>query len=225
MESTVDKFDLRKHMQFGVECVKATWNDELGIWEVLFRDIKTGIQYQRSATIFISAVGGISLPRDIRFPGMEKFKGQIFHTARWDHTCDYKGKRMAVIGNGCSAAQVVPAIAKDAQSVKQYARSTQWYHDRPNRYFTSTEKWCNKYIPLWQRFQRLRLFLANDNLVATYLPGPAAVKLRETAEENARKYIKSNAPKKYHDILIPDFPLGKHTRTRHILKTILIEGV
>jgi cation diffusion facilitator CzcD-associated flavoprotein CzcO len=209
MESTVDKFDLRKHMQFGIECLTATWNEEKEIWNILFRDTKTNIQYLRKATIFISAVGGISLPRDIKFPGMEKFQGAIFHTARWDHTCDYRNKRMAVIGNGCSAAQVVPSLARDAKLVKQYARSAQWYHDRPNRYFTTGERWAMRYIPLWQRLQRLKLFLGNDNLVATYLPGPAATRLREAAEENARKYIRSKAPEKYQEILIPDFPLGK----------------
>lgn len=124
MESTVDKFDLRKHIQFGVECLKATWNEDKETWEILFWDVKTNVQYIHKAIIFISAVGSISLPRDIKFSGMEKFKGAIFHTACWDHTCNYRGKRIAMIGNGCSAAQVVPSIAKDAKLIKQYARST-----------------------------------------------------------------------------------------------------
>ncbi|GKZ51981.1 hypothetical protein AbraIFM66951_009012 [Aspergillus brasiliensis] len=207
MEDTVDKFELREHMQFGVECISASWNKD-GFWEVRLLDIITNTEYVRTATVFISAVGGISKPRDIRFPGMEKFQGDIMHTARWDTQFDYSGKRLAVIGNGCSAAQVVPAIAKKAGLVKQYARSAQWYHERPNREFTAFEKWCFKYIPLWERYLRLRLFLISDALVATYMPGAVAERLRAQAENRARKYICETAPKKYHKDLIPNFPLG-----------------
>ncbi|KAJ5823873.1 Pyridine nucleotide-disulfide oxidoreductase class-II [Penicillium robsamsonii] len=207
MEATVDKFDLRKHMQFGVECISASWNSQ-GFWEAQLLDIKTQVRYTRTATVFISAVGGISKPRDIKFPGMETFNGEVFHTARWKHEFDYHGKRLAVIGNGCSAAQVVPAIAKNAGSVKQYARSAQWYHERPNRKFTSFENWCMRNIPLWERYLRLRLFLSSDSLVATYLPGPAAENMRAKAERGARQYIYQTAPKKYHQILVPDFPLA-----------------
>lgn len=207
MEATVDKFDLRKHMHFGIECISASWNKE-GYWDVHLRDTQTGVEYTRSATVFISAVGGISKPRDTKFQGMEKFTGEIFHTARWNHKYDYRGKRLAVIGNGCSAAQVVPAVAQDAAFVKQYARSAQWYHERPNRNFTAFEKWCFRNVPLWARYLRLRLFLMSDSLVATYMPGPAAEKLRDKAEQKAREYIYSMAPRQYHEFLVPDFPLG-----------------
>lgn len=208
MEETVDKFALRKHMQFGVECTSASWNSQ-GFWEVNLLDTKTQVKYTRTSTIFISAVGGISKPREIKFTGMEKFSGKVFHTARWNHQFDYSGKRLAVIGNGCSAAQVVPAIAQKAGHVKQYARSAQWYHERPNRPFSSFEKWCLSNIPLWERYLRLRLFLTSDSLVATYLPGPAAEKVRAKAESGARQYIYQTAPKEYHKFLVPDFPLGK----------------
>lgn len=204
----MDKFKLRRHMYFGIECVSATWKENES-WDLRLRDLRTGMEYTRTCTVFISAVGGISKPRDIKFPGLENFKGEVFHTARWNHQFDHRGKRLAVIGNGCSAAQVVPAVAKDAGFVKQYARSAQWYHERPNRSFTSFEKWCFRYIPLWERYLRLRLFLANDGLVATYMPGAAAEKLRSQAEDRAREYIYSMAPRKYHSVLVPDFPLGK----------------
>jgi cation diffusion facilitator CzcD-associated flavoprotein CzcO len=50
---------------------------------------------------------------------MDKFKGAMFHTAHWDHSFDYTGKRMAVIGNGCSAAQVVPSVVNEVKYIKQ----------------------------------------------------------------------------------------------------------
>ena len=100
MEETVDKYDLRPHMRFEIECLGAKWHTDKGQWEVNLKDTRTKIEYSRYATILISAVGGISTPRDVKFPGMEKFKGEMFHTARWNHKYDYSGKRMAVIGNG-----------------------------------------------------------------------------------------------------------------------------
>lgn len=226
IEDTVDKFDLRKHMQFGIECKAATWNEEKAYWNITFRDLTTDVEYNRRATIFVSAVGGISYPRDTVFPGMDTYKGKIFHTARWDHSYDYKNKRVAVIGNGCSAAQVVPAIVRDVTSLTQFARSAQWYHDRPNRNFTSFEKWCFKWIPLWERLLRLRLFLANDDLVATYMAGPAATVLRLKAESQAKTYIMSKAPEKYHGTLIPEFPLGKSGRySTHMRVAVVLTAV
>ncbi|KAI1613810.1 monooxygenase [Exophiala viscosa] len=208
IDATVNKFDLRKHMHFSIECLGAKWNTKSSQWSVHFRDLLTNVEYTRTADIFISAVGGISYPRDVRFPGMEKFEGEMFHTARWNHNYDYTGKRMAVIGNGCSAAQVVPAVVDKVGYLKQYARSAQWYHERPNRNFTASEKWCFKYIPLWERYNRLSLFLQNDDLVATYMPGATATRKRAKVEDHAKKYIFATAPAKYHQILVPDFPLG-----------------
>jgi cation diffusion facilitator CzcD-associated flavoprotein CzcO len=118
MESTTDKFNLRSHMQFGVSCLGAKWISKTKTWEVYLQDM-TGKKFTKQASIFVSAVGGISEPRQVKFPGMEKFKGAIFHTAQWDHTFDYGGKRMAVIGNGCSAAQVVPNVVHKVKFLKQ----------------------------------------------------------------------------------------------------------
>ncbi|KAI1213736.1 monooxygenase [Annulohypoxylon truncatum] len=208
MNDTVDKFDLRKHIQTSVECTGAVWHDDLSKWEVNLKNNITGIEYTRFATMFISAVGAISFPRDVKFNGMENFKGPMFHTARWDHSVDYKNKRVAVIGNGCSAAQVVPALAKDAAFVKQYARSGQWFHARPNRDYTALDKAIFKYLPLRQRLLRLKIFLDADEETTTYFPTPRGLKMRAQVEEESRKYIKSIAPEKYWKSIIPNFPLG-----------------
>jgi cation diffusion facilitator CzcD-associated flavoprotein CzcO len=139
---------------------------------------------------------------------MENFKGAMFHTARWNHSVSYKNKRVAVIGNGCSAAQVVPTVAKHAAYVKQYARSGQWYHARPNRVFTEFEKLCFRWVPLWQRLLRLSIFIEADEETTTYFPTKKGLKARTAKEEESRAYIMSKTPKKYWDAIIPKFPLG-----------------
>src|SRR5262249_10274094 len=111
-------------------------------------------------------------------------------------------------GNGCSAAQVVPALAKKAAFVKQYARSAQWYHPKPNHVFTDFEKFLFRWLPLWQRLLRLRIFLDADEQTTTYIPSPRGVKARIAAEEESKKYIYSRVPAKYEKFIVPDFPLG-----------------
>ncbi|KFY81519.1 hypothetical protein V500_11346 [Pseudogymnoascus sp. VKM F-4518 (FW-2643)] len=207
MEATVDKFNLRPHMRFMTKCLGAQWISKTKKWEIELQDM-TGRKFTKEADIFISAVGGISEPRDVKFPGMEKFQGPIFHTARWDHSYNYEGKRMAVIGNGCSAAQVVPNVVHKVEYLKQFARSPQWYHERPNREFSKLEKFCFRYIPLWQRYHRLSLFTGNDALVETYGAGEKAQRVRTATENGARNYIYQNAPEKYHHFIVPEFPLG-----------------
>ncbi|KAI9166333.1 FAD-binding monooxygenase-like protein 5 [Paramyrothecium foliicola] len=208
IEDTVDKFQLRPHINVSVECTGAKWDATKWEWRVHLKDLKTGINFTRCATMFISAVGGISVPREVHFEGMEAFKGPIYHTAQWRHDVSYAGKRVAVIGNGCSAVQVVPALAEKATSVKQYARSPQWYHERPNRQFTSFEKWAFRTFPLIMRLRRWNIFWTIDKQSYAYRGTEAGVAQRLKEEEVARQYIQSKAPKKYHDILTPDFELG-----------------
>lgn len=91
----------------------------------------------------------------------------------------------------------------------RFARSPQWYHERPNREFSKLEKVCFRYIPLWQRYHRLSLFRGNDALVETYGAGEKAQRVRTATENAARNYIYHNAPEKYHHFIVPEFPLGK----------------
>ncbi|KAF7554734.1 hypothetical protein G7Z17_g2713 [Cylindrodendrum hubeiense] len=208
MNDTIDKFDLREHMNFEVECVGATWDMTKEQWEVHLRDIRTGREFDISGTVLISAVGAISYPKKVKFPGMEKFQGKIVHTAEWDPEYDYRGKRMAVIGNGCSAAQLVPSVVQDVSYLKQYARGSQWYHERPNRKFSAAQIWAFNYIPLYNRLFRLRLFTVNDSLAGLYAAGPESVKHRNAVEMQAKDYIYSHTPPQYHSFIAPDFPLG-----------------
>ena len=85
-----------------------------------FLDLGTKQRFKKHCAILLTAVGGFSQPRDVCFPGLDGYSGKVFHTAEWDHTFDYRDKRIAVIGNGCSAAQVVPSIAPSVRKLTQY---------------------------------------------------------------------------------------------------------
>ncbi|KAL9096317.1 MAG: hypothetical protein Q9165_001314, partial [Trypethelium subeluteriae] len=82
-------------MLFSIECLGARWLKDEHEWEIQFRDLKTSVEFVRRASVLISAVGGINKPREVKFEGMSKFRGHIFHTAKWDHSVDHVKKRMA----------------------------------------------------------------------------------------------------------------------------------
>lgn len=188
--------------------VGAVWQPVKEKWRVQLRDVKTKIEFIREVDVFISCVGAISIPKDCNIPGHESFTGTIWHSARWNHNYDYRGKRIAVIGNGCSASQFVPALVDAGCQVTQYARSPQWYHPRPNHQFSSLQKGLFRWIPGLQRVYRFYLFIDTDNLITTYLATPLAQKVRTKVEGESMAYMKATAPAKYHDILTPNYPLG-----------------
>lgn len=119
IEDTVDRFSLRSHFRLNFACTAARWLPKEQLWEVEFINTATKERLTRTCGILLTAVGGFSTPRDVNFPGLDSFQSKIFHTAEWDHTCDYRGRRIAVIGNGCSAAQVIPSIAKHVSKLTQ----------------------------------------------------------------------------------------------------------
>ncbi|PSK37242.1 Protein arginine N-methyltransferase 1 [Elsinoe australis] len=209
LNDTVDKFGIRPHVRLQIEVVEATWNEKESLWRVGLRDLATGHLFHREAEILVSCVGTISIPKNCSIPGHENFKGTIWHSARWNHTEKLRDKSVAVVGNGCSAAQLFPWVAQEAKSAIQFQRSPQWINERPNSYFSPFTKWVFRNVPLANRIYRFYLWKKTDALHNLYASdSPAYVAARGVATEVATKYMKDTAPAKYHDILIPKFPLG-----------------
>jgi hypothetical protein len=73
--------------------------------------------------------------------GQERFQGKTFHTNNWDHTYDYRGKRVAIVGSGASAAQVIPAIAPDVEHLHVFQRTPHWVLPRADRSFGRFQRW------------------------------------------------------------------------------------
>ncbi|TIA74495.1 monooxygenase [Aureobasidium pullulans] len=209
LNSTVDKFGVRPHIQLGVEVVAATWVDEKQVWRVGLRDMTTGKVHHQEAEMLVSCVGTISIPKDCDIPGHENYQGSIFHSARWNHDYNLKDKRVAVVGNGCSAAQLMPHVAREAAEVIQFQRSPQWINERPNPAFSGFQRWCFRNVPFYARWYRFSTWLSIDALHNLYVTGTDVLdRKRAEAQTEAESYMRKAAPKKYLDILIPTFPLG-----------------
>ena len=122
-ERCVDKYALRDKIRFSCTVVRVVHDGAR--WHVHTDD---GSEYV--ADLVVSGLGGLHLPNRARIDGIESFAGARFHTARWDHRQSLKGKRVAMIGTGASAAQVLPEIANDAAEVTVFQRSAAWVFPR-----------------------------------------------------------------------------------------------
>ncbi len=122
LNHVVDRFDLRKHMRTGEKVISAVYDETDNVWAV---------ETERGSAIrakwIISTTGGLSVPHYPEIDGLEDFSGQAHHTGGWPHQpVNFTGKRVAIIGNGPSGAQLLPAIADTVEAVDVYQRTPTW---------------------------------------------------------------------------------------------------
>jgi cation diffusion facilitator CzcD-associated flavoprotein CzcO len=115
------KHDLRSHLRFDIEITRITYRGTPRLWELTAADGS-----QHTARVVITATGQLDSPRVPQIPGIEDFSGTTFHSARWEHGHPMTGRTVAVVGNGCSAVQLVPQIARNAKQVSVFQRSPKW---------------------------------------------------------------------------------------------------
>lgn len=123
----IRQFDLTGHLRLSEGVEHATFDSQRKIWE-----IDTSMD-RYEFDIIVSACGGLSRPMIPEFRGLASFTGPCFHTARWRHDVDLKGKRVAIIGTGASAIQVVPAIAEKVEQLDIYMRTPSWILPRDDK--------------------------------------------------------------------------------------------
>ncbi|MGE0222674.1 MAG: flavin-containing monooxygenase [Acetobacteraceae bacterium] len=122
LNHVADKFDLRRDIQFRSRVATAHYQDASRSWEITTED---GRRYR--SRFMITAVGPLSAPTMPTIPGVETFKGQSFHTARWPHDpVGFEGKRVAVIGTGATGVQTIQEVAKTAKTLTVFQRTPNW---------------------------------------------------------------------------------------------------
>ncbi len=122
LNHVADKFDLRRDIQFRSQVTSAIWAEETRSWTIALQD---GSQFR--ARFLITAIGPLSAPTLPRIEGVDTFKGQSFHTARWPHEpVDFTGKRLAVIGTGASGVQTIQTIAGSVGHLTVFQRTPNW---------------------------------------------------------------------------------------------------
>lgn len=169
------------------------------------------------AKVVISAVGGLVEPNlfpDI--PGIENFQGDLVHTAKWDPSIELSGKDVVVVGTGCSGAQVVPEFCKpeyNVKSVTQLLRTPAWVEPEPmppkarDLWETWSPRLCR--LPGVQNLLRLAIFSTLEATWFTVFTDSALGRRKRPQEEEHRlRYMRRKVPKKYHELMTPNYSLG-----------------
>jgi 4-hydroxyacetophenone monooxygenase len=154
-ESVMTKHGIDPYVRWETEAVGAEWDDGKATWSVRVR-AKDGTESTLVARAVISAVGQLNRPHTPQIPGQEVFAGPAFHSARWDHTVDLTGKKVAMIGAGASGFQIAPTIAGDVERLTVFQRTAQWMFPNPNYHAAVGPgvQWALRHLPFYGRWYR-----------------------------------------------------------------------
>ena len=158
-QTCLDRFDLRRHVRFGTEVAGATWDEKTQAWtlRVIGED---GLEELAGYQGLVSAVGQLNRPNWPNIDGIDRFAGEYFHSAEWDHGVDLAGRRVAIIGTGASAAQFIPTVAEQAGHLDVFQRTAPWLIPTPNYHDDLDDgvAWVLEHVPGYARWDRLWLF-------------------------------------------------------------------
>jgi cation diffusion facilitator CzcD-associated flavoprotein CzcO len=182
LKHCADKYGVRPHIRFNTTVERASYDARRGVWEVYC----SGERRYR-ARVLISACGGLSRPSLPDIPGVERFEGKAFHTARWDHDYVLEGKRVAVIGTGASAIQVVPAIAGRVKALTLFQRTPPWVLPKPDMRIRRRDKRRFAEHPWLQRTLRGVIYTLLESRALGFTNTLPRMQLN--AEQKAREFL------------------------------------
>jgi 4-hydroxyacetophenone monooxygenase len=174
-ERTARAHGVTPKIRFETEVVGARWDEGEARWSVRVRT-RDGREETLLANTIVSAVGQLNRPRIPEVPGRERFAGASFHSAEWEAGQDLTGQRVAVIGTGASAFQLVPEVAKQAAKLTVFQRSAPWMIPNPLYHARVSEekKWLLRHVPAYARWYRFLLFWpGSDGLLPSLVIDPS----------------------------------------------------
>jgi len=194
------RYGLRRYVRFGQEVSGAHFDERRGSWVV---GLRSGAAI--SARHFVLATGPLHVPQFPSIPGLERFRGKVFHSARWDHGYDLRGKRVASIGTGGSAIQYCPEIAPAVAQLHVYQRTAAWVIPRDTRRYSEGAKRRFARFPWWRKLHRARLYWTNESRVWPVFHAG----LSRLFESHARRFLR----REVHDPALarrlePDYRIG-----------------
>ena len=174
LERVVDEFDVRSKIQLNTEVTAASTGTKSASAGALIHR-----QGEVTAKVLVSGTGPLAEPKIPDLPGLEPSQGPTLHSARWDHSVDLRGQRVASIGTGASAIQYVPAIAPTVEQLHVFQRTPPWVMPHSARPVTRVERRLYRRLPLAQRAVRGAIYAARELLVLGFVKQPRGLKLLE----------------------------------------------
>ncbi len=195
-----ERFGVLPHVHLGRELLGATWIAAEQRWELETSDGPL------AARVLVAAPGLLSEPWTPTVPGLDDFRGNSFHTARWDHGDDLAGKRVALIGAGASAVQVVPQIQPRAGKLVLFQRTPPWVVPQPDRPVPPRVRERYRRFPALQRIARGAIYSTVETLVPGLTRDTRLMKPMElAARAQLRRQVKDPELRRR---LTPDYEIG-----------------
>ncbi|MAU19370.1 MAG: 4-hydroxyacetophenone monooxygenase, partial [Martelella sp.] len=217
------RYDVLKHVRFQQEVLSLRYDNEEKLWHAVIR-MPDGTTRTASAHAVISSVGQLNQPMIPEIKGLEDFRGEQMHTARWNHDYDFTGKNVAMVGTGASGMQTGPATARIAKHLTIYQRAAPWVIPRHNYHnlVTDNVKWVLANVPHYARWYRFLLFWAYGDGIHDALVRDPAWKGRKDAISQRSADIRKEWTKYIDEVMadrpdlrakvLPDYaPFGKRS--------------
>ena len=203
----IDRFGLRKHARTNQTVTRLAYDERAFLWHV---ETQSGERY--SARFVIDTSGVLANPHIPSIKGAEAFKGPLFHSGHWDHSVAYEGKRVGVIGSGCSAAQIVPAIAGKVSRLTLFMGKAQWILPRPDRHYGAVERFVRT-LPGIRHIIRLLVFVFYDIRFIAFRRYPGFSGISRLMKDHYRRRLKKHLDRyikddKLRQHMMPDYELG-----------------
>jgi cyclohexanone monooxygenase len=200
IRDTAKKYGILQFIKFNTAITGAAWDDDAQVWTLETEDGPW------TANFVIGAMGPLSEPQIPELPGIEHFEGAAFHSQQWDHGYDLDGKRVAVVGTGASAIQLVPQIVGKVKELHLYQRTAPWVMPRSERHLTSFEHKLFKYLPFTQRIVRATVYSFLEMRVIGFVKQQWLMKL---IQKIAQLQIARQIPdKELRKKVTPDYTIG-----------------
>jgi cation diffusion facilitator CzcD-associated flavoprotein CzcO len=197
----VAKYELSRHIRYDSAVEALEWEPDAGHWRVSLAD---GAELTPKAVV--SGIGALHVPSMPAIPGASRFAGPVFHSAQWDHSCDLRGKRVAVIGTGASAIQFVPKVAEEASSLRVFQRTPPWIQPKPDFVIPPWARRAFRYVPGAQRLFRDAIYWVLETRAVGFTISP---KLMAPQEKVARTHLARQVPDpELRAKVTPDYTIG-----------------
>ena len=201
MEACARTHGLFEHIRFGTEIASARFDEEAGVWR-----LRTTAGEDVVADVLVSGVGQLNRPHVPDLPGLDRFTGERFHSARWHHGYDLSGKAVAVVGNAASAIQFIPQIAPQVRQLFVLQRSANWMLPRHDRAYSERERRRFARHPWLATAYRWWIWLQHELRFPLFRRAGFAAR---GVERVARQHIEAEIPDPtLRAALLPDYPPG-----------------
>ncbi|NND67096.1 MAG: NAD(P)/FAD-dependent oxidoreductase [Halioglobus sp.] len=199
--AAADELGVRPFIHTNTWVQGVRFDDESGLWQVALGEQQVKTRH------LVLATGGLHIPNTPVFDGAASYTGTTFHSARWRDDVELDGKRVAIVGSGASAVQIIPEIAQVAAQVDMYQRTPNWISPQDNREVSSLRQFIYAYVPLAYKLQRLRTHAFSE--LAFRVVFPLESQQRARVEDALKGYIRNTVKdQELAEKLIPDYEFG-----------------